>query len=159
MPTLTTAQVVQLVGRPRRTIMQWLEDGLILPDTPYRKRHGARVLWSAKMTREALLISQLRGLGLSLQALRRVTTDLQALGHNPLSSGQFLVLGGAVGQPTELVKLCEGPNGATEALSLMRGGRGQLLLPLELPTDDDLDRLLTGELPTADLPEGAAMTA
>jgi DNA-binding transcriptional MerR regulator len=123
--TYSSRDVAQTAGVPYRTLMRWVEAGLLRPKG-YTGRQRVAVSWTAKDVREAVILAGLRACQLSLQQVRQVLRYLRKIGQNPLSSGTFLVLVNRRGKPHELVKLCDGG----QALNLMKNGRGQLMLPL-----------------------------
>jgi DNA-binding transcriptional MerR regulator len=126
--TYTSDVVAEAVGVPYRTLMRWVEEGLIIPAV-HPKKHRVPVQWSEKNLREVDILAQLRKCNLSLQQIRGIMTYLRKLGDNPFSSGEFIVLLGPDGSPQELVKIRNGG----EALALMKKHRGQLMLPLWSP--------------------------
>lgn len=126
---LTSAQVAEKVAVPYRKLMRWVEEGLLHPDrVPEHRRPAAK--WTAKDVREANVIVQLRQRGVPLQRIHQAMDYLRSLGHNPFSSGQFLVLGDPT-RDSGFVKVCE----TGEVIDLV--SHGQLVLPLfeTLPTD------------------------
>ena len=126
--TYTSDIVADAVGIPYRTLMRWVEEGLVIPAI-HPKKHRIPVQWSKKNLREVGILGQLRKYKLSLQQIRGIMNYLRELGDNPFSSGEFILLLGSDGLPEELVKIRNGG----EALSLMKTHRGQLLLPLWQP--------------------------
>ena len=113
-------QVAERAGVPYRTLMRWVEQGLIRPAI-YGGR-GQKTLFSKKDFREVAILARLRGF-FSLQQLRQALDDLRAMGHNPLSSGDFAVVRDVRGERT-LVKIC----GEEEVIELLREEPGQLRL-------------------------------
>jgi hypothetical protein len=71
------------------------------------------------------VIVGLRRAGLSLQKIKEACAYLRSLGHNPMSTGTFLVVRTGKGEAKDLVKICT----TGEALALVKD-RGQLVLPL-----------------------------
>lgn len=127
--THTAAQVAHAVACPYRTLMYWVEKGLLNPEGARRGRRYPTT-WHPTDVHEASILAALRRAGFSLQKLREALAYLRSVGHNPLSSGQFIVIRLGNGTPSELVKICrEG-----EALALIRQ-RGQLVLPLWTPEE------------------------
>jgi DNA-binding transcriptional MerR regulator len=126
----TTAYVADALGVPQRTLLHWVSEGLIEP-AQWERTRRVPVLWSEKNVREASVLVHLRTSRLSLQKIRGIMGYLRRLGHNPLSTGQFLVLTGSTGKPSQLVKVCA----SGEALQLMTRGQGQLMLPLWSPEE------------------------
>lgn len=123
--TYTSDVVADAVGIPYRTLMRWVEEGLVVPAI-HPKKHRIPVQWSEKNLREVGILGQLRKCKLSLQQIRGIMDYLRELGDNPFSSGEFILLLGADGLPEELVKIRNG----VEAIALMKKHRGQLMLPL-----------------------------
>jgi DNA-binding transcriptional MerR regulator len=81
---------------PYRTLMYWVETGLIRPHT-YSGRRRTPVKFSDKDVKEIGRLAQLRRY-LRGQSLRDVLNTLREMGHNPLSQGDFLVLENRKGQ-------------------------------------------------------------
>jgi len=104
--------------------MNWVEQGLLNPEGARRGRRYPST-WSAKDLREATVLTACRRAGFSLQRLRRAIEYLRSLGHNPLSTGEFIVVGTGKGEPAELIKVCD----SGEALALIRDP-GQVVMPL-----------------------------
>ena len=125
MATYNSTEAAQIAGVPYPTLMRWVEQGLIRPQSWPGKQRG-EVEWSDKNVREASILGALRKCGFSMQKLRDILAYLRRLGHNPFSTGRFLVCMNRMGQPESLVKICDDG----EAFELMRDGRGQMLLPL-----------------------------
>lgn len=84
------------IGIPYRTLMYWVETGLIHPHV-YSGRRRTPVLFSAKDVKEIGRLAQLRKY-LRGQSLRDVLHILRAMGHNPLSQGDFLAVENRKGQ-------------------------------------------------------------
>jgi DNA-binding transcriptional MerR regulator len=82
--------VAAQLGIPYRTLMYWVETGLIRPHT-YSGRRRTPVMFSDKDVKEIGRLAQLRRY-LRGQSLRDVLNRLREMGHNPLSQGDFLVL-------------------------------------------------------------------
>lgn len=123
MELYSSQQVAERSGVPYRTLMRWVEQGLIRPAI-YGGR-GQKTLFSKKNFREVAILARLRGF-FSLQQLRRALQVLRSLGHNPLSSGDFAVVRDLRGERT-LVKICN----EDEVIELLRKEPGQLrLFPL-----------------------------
>jgi len=111
--------------------MRWFERGLVTPQGGGAQ--GKDTWWTAKDVREASILAGLRTARFSLQKLTEAIVYLRGIGHNPMSSGQFLVISGNDGDPRELVKICS----TGEAVALMRKHRGQLILPLWSPPTEE----------------------
>lgn len=118
-------EVAGQVRVPYRTLMNWVENGLLTPEGAGRG-HRHPTTWHPKDLREASVLAALRRAGFSMQRLRQALDYLKSLGHNPMSTGRFIVVRGGRGHPRELIKICED---GQEALALIRE-QGQMLLPL-----------------------------
>ncbi len=116
--------VAAQIGIPYRTLMGWMEAGFLSPENA-RQGHRRETVWHAKDVREATVLAACRRAGFSLQKMRRAIEYLRSLGHNPLSSGQFVVVGTGTGEPSELIKICD----SGEALALIHN-TGQVVMPL-----------------------------
>ena len=114
-------QAAATAGIPYPTAAGWVAQGLLQPEG-YKGLQGAVIPWNAKLTRELCILTRLREV-LSMQALRDALAYLRKLGHNPLSSGRFAVVGGPPSK-RRLIKLCD----ETRAIELLGKSRGQLLL-------------------------------
>src|SRR5262245_13546546 len=82
--------VAAQLGIPYRTLMYWVETGLVHPHA-YSGRRRTPVLFSAKDVKEIGRLVQLRKY-LRGQSLRDVLNTVRAMGHHPLSTGYFLLL-------------------------------------------------------------------
>ena len=124
---LTSETAAEALGVPYRTLMSWVESGLLEPDRvigqykPGHKRPERR--WSRKHLREARVFIDLRRRGVPLKTIRKAMDYLRSLGHNPFSTGKFLVIGDPH-KPGSVIKICD----SGEVLDLV--ARGQLVLPL-----------------------------
>lgn len=132
---LSTIEVAHEVGANLRTVQRWVERGFVKPETA----GDGSFRWAPKHRREARVLACLRQLGVSNQQLRKMVARLKALGHNPTSTGQFLVSlrhrgAGKAPRIGELLKVCE----EGETLDLLRGGRVAALFPLALPEDGEV---------------------
>lgn len=135
MELYTSQQVAERAGVPYRTLMRWVEQGLIRPAV-YGGR-GQKTLFSKKDFREVAILARLRGF-FSLQQLRQALEYLRTLGHNPLSSGAFAVVRDARGERI-LAKICN----EEEVIELLRKEPGQLrLLPVF-----DIEEIIEGTKP------------
>lgn len=122
-----TKQVAILVGVPRRTLAHWVSLGLLNPEGARRGRRNP-ALWHAKDIREATVLAACRLAGYSLQKLRGAAEYLKSIGHNPFSTGDFVVVSTGDGEPGELIKICTDG----EALALIRQpGQVIMALPIE----------------------------
>jgi len=131
----TSQQVAERAGVPYRTLMRWVEQGLIRP-VVYGGR-GKKTLFSKKDFLEAAILARLRGF-FSLQQLRQALEYLRSLGHNPLSKGDFLVVRDVRGERL-LLKLCE----KGEVIQVIEEDPGQLrLFPIF-----DIEEIIEGTKP------------
>lgn len=125
------AEVAKLLEIPYRTLMRWSEGGLIEVDGGgYR---GKGTLWTEKNIREASVIYALRTARLGLRKIEEIMEYLKGIGETDISVGDFLVIRGEDGEPREIVKFVT----TGEAVSLLRETRGQLILPLWRPEDQN----------------------
>lgn len=114
----------RLAGVPFPTAARWCQQGLIRLKgyKPAGWPMFKPLPWTAAATVELVNLGRLRHV-LSLQELKRAARFLrETLGHNPFSSGRFMVID--LGK-RELIKLCD----SGEMIALLRQP-GQLLLPL-----------------------------
>jgi DNA-binding transcriptional MerR regulator len=88
------SQVERLTGVDRRTLDFWDRSGFLSPSRQAATGKGSQRLWSFDDLVALKVAGQLRGLGVSLQALRKVAAYLK--GHTPPSSfaNTFLVSDG-----------------------------------------------------------------
>lgn len=122
----TLRQAAIEIGIPYRSALRFVRDYKLIRPAGYKARRYERVPeWTPAHMRELHAIVSLRERGLSMQTVRDVLRFLRKIGHNPVSSGRFLVILKPDGTPGNLVKLCDDAS----ALQLMGDGRGQLLLP------------------------------
>jgi len=134
--TYTSAEVARETGTRIRTLQRWVERGFVSPDRDPKKNRDLR--WNPKHLREARVLAGLRSMGVSNQQLHKAIARLVAAGHNPTSTGRFLVqlrrdrLGNPRGGVASLVKVCD----EGDALDLMRGGRVACLWDLDPPGDE-----------------------
>jgi len=117
-------EVARLSDTNYRTLMRWVNEGLLRPEGANRG-YGWATTWEAKDVREASILSALRRAGFSLQRLREAIEYLRSLGHNPLSTGEFIVVKRGDGAPKDVIKLCD----TGEAMALLKD-RGQLVFPI-----------------------------
>lgn len=135
--TYTSKQVAEMIGVPYRTIMHWVTDGLIRPAFEQGIERRKKIRFSAKDVREASILAGLRANRLSLQQVRESLSYLRSIGHNPMSTGDFLIIQGRDGKPKDLLKFCN----SGEVLDIIKGRYGQLVMPLWTPpTNDTLTR-------------------
>ena len=106
--------VARLLGIPYRTLMHWVTTGLVSPGASSQSGRRRRVRFGPEDIHEVRLISELRR-HLSGPQLRNALNYLRRLGHNPLSSGRFMVVELHSGRK-EFIKLV----GSREAIRLVR---------------------------------------
>jgi len=129
MTTYLGREVAEIHGIPYRTLMRWAEDGLLNP-VGARRGHRYPATWHETDVREASVLAGLRRAGFSLQRLREAVDYLRSIGHNPMSSGAFLVVRTSEGHPADVIKFCD----TGEAIALLRRP-GQLVFPLWAPDE------------------------
>jgi DNA-binding transcriptional MerR regulator len=135
MELYTTQQVAEQAGVTYRTLMRWIEQGLILPAV--RGNRGQQTLLTKKGFREVAILAKLREF-LSLQQLRQAIDDLRTQVHNPMSTGDFAVVRDLRGERS-LLKICE----RGEVIELLETHPGQLrLFPMF-----DIEELITDTPP------------
>lgn len=128
--TYRADEVADLVCVPYRTLMRWVQGGVLNPEGA-RRGHRNETAWRPKDLREASVLVALRRAGFSMQKMRRALDYLRSIGHNPMSTGDFIAVRlGNSEHPSELIKICS----TGEALALLQQP-GQLVLPL-LPMRD-----------------------
>jgi hypothetical protein len=111
--------------------MRWHTSGLLSPEGGGRQR--VVTCWQPKDVREASILGGLRRAGVTMQSLRDALAYLRRLGHNPMSSGDFLVVRGRTGKPKDVIKVC----GAGEAIRVLsRRSRGQFVFPIWTPLEE-----------------------
>jgi len=141
MELYTTQQVAEQTGVHYRTLMRWIEQGLI--QAAVEGRRGQQTLLSKKGFREVAILAKLREF-LSLQQLRQALDFLRCQGHNPLSSGDFVVVRDIRGDRS-LLKICD----QGEMIELLENHPGQLrLFPVF-----DIEERITGTVPAETLSE------
>ncbi|MFQ5657121.1 MAG: MerR family transcriptional regulator [Candidatus Methylomirabilales bacterium] len=84
-------EVSRFLGIPYRTLMHWVATGLVSAAASSRSGGRRRVRFGPEDIHEIRLISELRR-HLSGPQLRNALNYLRRLGHNPLSSGRFMVV-------------------------------------------------------------------
>lgn len=124
-------EAARIAGVPQPTASRWIRAGLIRPEG-YVCRQRVPVQMGQKELAELCNLARIRNL-LSLQEMKKAARFLrEELGHNPFSTGRFMVLDGPPGK-RELVKVCS----TGEAIALMKD-RGQMLLfPVIEPEEGD----------------------
>jgi DNA-binding transcriptional MerR regulator len=127
--------VATQLGIPYRTLMYWVETGLIRPHA-YSGRRRTPVQFSDKDVKEIGRLVQLRKF-LRGQSLREVLSRLREMGHNPLSQGDFLVLENRKGQ-RNVIKIMHN----NEAIQLLHA-QPDLQLRLIPLTGDEVQEAIT----------------
>ena len=129
--------VATQLGIPYRTMMYWVETGLVRPHT-YTGRRRTPVLFSDKDVKEIGRVAQLRRY-LRGQSLRDVLNTLRAMGHNPLSQGDFLVLENRKGK-RNVFKIMQN----NEAIELLNNQPNAQLLLIPLTGDEVQEAISAG---------------
>jgi DNA-binding transcriptional MerR regulator len=125
------------LGIPYRTLMYWVETGLVHPHA-YSGRRRTPVLFSDKDVKEIGRLVQLRKY-LRGQSLRDVLNTLRAMGHNPLSQGDFLVLENRKGQ-RNVIKIMQN----NEAIQLLHAQPDHQLRLIPLTGDEVQEAISAG---------------
>ena len=129
--TYTAYQVAERVGVAYRSLMRWVQRGILNPEGA-RRGHRNETTWHDKDLREASVLAGCLRAGFSMQKMGKALEYLRGIGHNPMSTGDFLVIRlGNGADPSELVKICD----TGEALALVRQP-GQLVMRLQ-PIEGD----------------------
>ena len=129
--------VASQLGIPYRTLMYWVETGLIRP-YEYSGRRRTPVRFSVDDVREVGRLAELRK-HLRGQSLRDVLNRLRAMGSNPLSQGDFLVLENRKGR-RNVVRIMQN-NEAVQLMNTQPDGQMQLI---PLTGDEVQDSILAG---------------
>ncbi len=137
MESYDSRTVATQLGIPYRTLMYWVETGLIRPHA-YSGRRRTPVLFSDRDIKEIGRLIQLRKY-LRGQSLRDVLTTLRAMGHNPLSQGDFLVLENRQGQ-RNVIKIMQN----NEAIQLLHNRLDRQLLLIPLTGDEVQEAISAG---------------
>lgn len=106
MSTYTVMEAAEQAGVAYRTLHNWIDYGLIRPEHDQGPERKKKIVFRDKDIREASILGALRRAGFSLQALRDSLDYLRSIGHNPMSTGEFLVIKGRSGKPADLLKFC-----------------------------------------------------
>lgn len=122
---------------PYRTLMYWVETGLIQPHE-YSGRRRTPVRFSADDVREIGRLAQLRKY-LRGQSLRDVLNRLRAMGSKPLSQGDFLVLENRKGQ-RNVIKILQN----NEAIQLINSQPDSQMRLIPLTGEEVQDSILAG---------------
>ena len=120
---VTSEHVASTLGVPYRSLMRWVEEELVSPYCVGDRKRAPR-LWGEKHMREARVIKTLRDERVTMQAVKKAMDHLRKEGHNPFSTGKFLVLD----RGAEVVKVCDDG----QQISLLREPGQRLLLVVDL---------------------------
>jgi len=121
----TGHEIADMTSLQYRTLQHWVERGLLNPEGARRGKWQAAT-WHDKDLREATVLSACRRAGFSMQKMRQAAEYLRGIGHNPFSTGQFVVVKNGPGEPQELIKYCD----SGEAIALLRQpGQVVMMLP------------------------------
>ena len=127
---MTTLEVSQLIGIPRRTLADWVKFGIIIPEGAGGGRRKTAT-WEDRHIDEIKLIMRLRDdFGYSMQKIRKVADWLRARGNNPFSRGRFVAIPVIGREGGDLIRICD----EQEALSLLRTP-GQLVFSIDIDTE------------------------
>ena len=137
MKTYDSRTVASELGVPYRTLMYWVETGLIQPDE-YTGRRRTPVRFSDDDVREIGRLAELRK-HLRGQLLRDVINRLRTMGPNPLSQGDFLVLENRKGQ-RNVIRILQN----NEAHQLMSDQRDDQLKLIALTGDEVQESIRVG---------------
>lgn len=129
--------VAAQLGIPYRTLMYWVETGLVRPHT-YTGRRRTPVQFSDKDVKEVARLAQLRRY-LRGQSLRDVLNRLRAMGHNPLSQGDFLVVENRQGK-RNVIKIMQN----NEAIQLLHAQPDRQLRLIPLTGDEVQEAISAG---------------
>lgn len=129
--------VAAQLGIPYRTLMYWVETGLVHPHT-YTGRRRTPVQFSDKDVKEIARLAQLRRY-LRGQSLRDVLNRLRAMGHNPLSQGDFLVVENRKGR-RNVIKIMQN----NEAIQLLHTQPDRQLRLIPLTGDEVQEAISAG---------------
>jgi len=124
---LPGTEVAKMLGVNYRSLMRLQEQQLI--DVGGGGQHGRATLWTRKNIQEASVIFNLRAARVSLQKIRETMDWLRDQGHNPFSTGEFVVISSKSGQPKDIIKFVD----KDTAFSIMGNTKGQLVFPIWRP--------------------------
>ena len=143
--------VASQLGIPYRTLMYWVETGLIEPHE-YSGRRRTPVRFSDDDVREVGRLAQLRK-HLRGQSLRDVLNKLRAMGSKPLSQGDYLLLENRKGQ-RNVIRIMQN----NEAVQLLNAQPDSQMQLIPLTGDEVQDSILAGrqEVLFSTLESGAA---
>lgn len=85
-----TKTVADIAGIEYRTLIRWISEYKLLVPAIKGRGQGSKHYFNRKQLREVAMFAALRSV-VSLQKLRLVRNRLKKMGHNPFSSGEFLV--------------------------------------------------------------------
>ena len=129
--------VASQLGIPYRTLMYWVETGLIEPHE-YSGRRRTPVRFSDDDVREVGRLAQLRK-HLRGQSLRDVLNKLRAMGSKPLSQGDYLLLENRKGQ-RNVIRIMQN----NEAVQLLNAQLDSQMQLIPLTGDEVQDSILAG---------------
>ena len=143
--------VASQLGIPYRTLMYWVETGLIEPHE-YSGRRRTPVRFSDDDVREVGRLAQLRK-HLRGQSLRDVLNRLRAMGSKPLSQGDYLLLENRKGQ-RNVIRIMQN----NEAVQLLNAKPDSQMQLIPLTGDEVQDSIRAGrqEVLFSTLESGAA---
>ncbi|MDE0205709.1 MAG: MerR family transcriptional regulator [Candidatus Tectomicrobia bacterium] len=143
--------VASQLGIPYRTLMYWVETGLIEPHE-YSGRRRTPVRFSDDDVREVGRLAELRK-HLRGQSLRDVLNRLRAMGPRPLSQGDYLLLENRKGQ-RNVIRIMQN----NEAVQLLNAQPDSQMQLIPLTGDEVQDSILAGrqEVLFSTLESGAA---
>jgi DNA-binding transcriptional MerR regulator len=129
------------LGIPYRTLMRWVENGLVRPHIDSKSSKGRRtsVLFSGEDVVEIGRLAQLRRY-LRGQSLRDVLNTLREMGKNPLSQGDFLVIENRKGKRND-IKILKNE----EALLLLHAQHERQLRLIPLTGDEVQESIDLGQ--------------
>lgn len=119
----SAAELAEYLGVPASTLTYWVAAGLISPDKAGRGRAGHSIGLLGLL--EALAVKELRGSGVSLQAIRKVVGNLQELfkEKRPLAKLTLVVYGDDVQVKVNGVD-------SNRVSALIRPGQSVMIFPL-----------------------------
>ena len=129
--------VASQLGIPYRTLMYWVETGLIEP-YEYSGRRRTPVRFSDDDVREVGRLAELRK-HLSGQSLRDVLNRLRAMGSKPLSQGDYLLVENRKGQ-RNVIRIMQN----NEAVQLLNAQPDSQMHLIPLTGDEVQDSILAG---------------
>jgi len=122
-PEYSSDDVARLTGVPYRTLMRWVERGLLMPLRDPAKQKGA-CRWTRQGVCEAHLVNQMSAHRVRLEQIRPIMVFLSYQQQNPFTATSFLWLKrSSVGVPGMELLRSEG-----RAMDLLRRGEAVLAL-------------------------------